>query len=164
MKLRRYYTLLSGSLSTDWVIRLSIAPSQLLNRRERKQYSTNSLLLVVSNFLDNCTSQNNPTRNHGSSFKVAFALRHRKIVGKTKKQNYPGASHEGIRGSRVTDPLILNLDIRWKWVISFTPWPHYPLGSNSRYPLNRRVDGLKWHYGRFGDGTSVNGQDAFELL
>jgi len=24
------------------------------------------------------------------------------------------------------DPLIINLDIRWRWVINFTSWPLYP--------------------------------------
>jgi hypothetical protein len=28
--------------------------------------------------------------------------------------------HEGMRGTEVTTPLILNLDIKWSWVISFT--------------------------------------------
>jgi len=35
----------------------------------------------------------------------------------------------------------LNLNIRWKWVVSFTHWPLYPCGKSTQYPLNRRLDG-----------------------
>jgi hypothetical protein len=35
---------------------------------------------------------------------------------------------------------ILNLDARWRWD-SFTPRPLYSLGTNPRYPLDRRLGG-----------------------
>jgi len=38
-------------------------------------------------------------------------------------------------------PIILNLDIRWRWVVSFTPRPLYPWGTISRYPFDRRLGG-----------------------
>jgi hypothetical protein len=36
---------------------------------------------------------------------------------------------------------ILDLDIRWRRVVSFTPLPLYPKGTSSRYPLDRRLLG-----------------------
>jgi hypothetical protein len=33
--------------------------------------------------------------------------------------------------------IILDLGSRWRWVISFTPWPLYPQGKSPRYPLDR---------------------------
>jgi len=43
-------------------------------------------------------------------------------------------------GSGVTHPLVLNLETRWKWVVSFTPRPFYP-AKERRYELNRRPCG-----------------------
>jgi hypothetical protein len=34
-----------------------------------------------------------------------------------------------------------HLGIRWRWVISFTPWQLYPQGKSLRYPLDRRLGG-----------------------
>jgi len=41
-----------------------------------------------------------------------------------------------------THPLILNLDTRWRPVVSFTLQPLYALRNNRRYPLTRRLDVL----------------------
>jgi hypothetical protein len=30
---------------------------------------------------------------------------------------------------------------RWKWVVSFTPWPLYPQGKSPWYPLDKRMGG-----------------------
>jgi hypothetical protein len=38
--------------------------------------------------------------------------------------------------------------IRWRWVVSFTPWPPYSRGKSPHYPLNRRLGGTQsrsWH-------------------
>jgi hypothetical protein len=43
---------------------------------------------------------------------------------------------------RVIYPLILNLDTRWKWVVSFTSRPVYP-AKELRYELNRRPCGFQ---------------------
>lgn len=34
---------------------------------------------------------------------------------------------------------ILNISIRCKWMVSFTPWPLHSWGNNSCYPLFRRM-------------------------
>jgi hypothetical protein len=41
---------------------------------------------------------------------------------------------ETYRGSKGIAPLILDLNMRWRWVVSFTRRPLYP-----RYSLNRRL-------------------------
>jgi hypothetical protein len=40
-----------------------------------------------------------------------------------------------------TAPHILNLSIRWKWVVSFVPWPLYPSGKSPWYILDSRLGG-----------------------
>jgi hypothetical protein len=35
----------------------------------------------------------------------------------------------------------LDLGIRWRWVVSFTPRPLYPQGKSHWYPLNGRLGG-----------------------
>jgi len=44
-------------------------------------------------------------------------------------------------GVEILEPHILNLGTRWRWVVSFTPWPLYSLGKSPRYPLGRRLCG-----------------------
>ena len=48
-------------------------------------------------------------------------------------------------------PHILNFDPNFKWVVSFTPQPPYPLGKSSQYILNKKpvspracLDALEW--------------------
>jgi hypothetical protein len=36
---------------------------------------------------------------------------------------------------------IRDLNTRWRWLVSFTPWPLYPRGKSSRYRLDRRLGG-----------------------
>lgn len=43
---------------------------------------------------------------------------------------------------------ILNLDIRWKWVVSFTLRPPYPQIKSSRYPFDRILPGSQSRSGR----------------
>jgi len=40
-----------------------------------------------------------------------------------------------------TAPRILKLGAQWRWLISFTPRPHYPQGKSSNYTLVRSVGG-----------------------
>jgi hypothetical protein len=42
-------------------------------------------------------------------------------------------------GSEGVAPCILDLDTRWRRVVSFMPRPLYPQGKSSRYPLDRRL-------------------------
>jgi len=35
----------------------------------------------------------------------------------------------------------LDLGTRWRWVVSFTPWPPYRRGKSPRYPFDRRLGG-----------------------
>jgi hypothetical protein len=44
--------------------------------------------------------------------------------------------HEGVWGSRCTDPHFLDFSISLRWVVSFTPWWKSPW-----YPLDRRLGG-----------------------
>jgi hypothetical protein len=41
---------------------------------------------------------------------------------------------------------ILDLDTRWRRVVSFTSRPIYRYGKNSRYPLDRRLGGPQTWY------------------
>jgi hypothetical protein len=38
-------------------------------------------------------------------------------------------------------PRILDLDTRWRWVVSFTPRPFYPQGKSPQYPVHRKLGG-----------------------
>jgi hypothetical protein len=38
---------------------------------------------------------------------------------------------------------ILDFGTRWEWMISFMPWPLYPQGKRTQYPLDRRLSGLQ---------------------
>jgi hypothetical protein len=42
-----------------------------------------------------------------------------------------------------TVPLILNLESRWRWPVSFTPQPLYCQRKSPRYATNRSLDTLK---------------------
>ena len=46
--------------------------------------------------------------------------------------------------------LTLNLGSKWRWVVSFTPRPIYPLGKLS-YELNKGLVGSQSWFGRFGE-------------
>jgi hypothetical protein len=45
---------------------------------------------------------------------------------------------------------ILELGIRWRWVVSFTPWLLYTRGKSPRYPLVRRMCGPQSRSERYG--------------
>jgi hypothetical protein len=46
---------------------------------------------------------------------------------------------------------ILDFGIRWRWTISFTPWPLYPQGKSHWYPLGRRLGVPQSRSGRGGE-------------
>jgi hypothetical protein len=48
-------------------------------------------------------------------------------------------------------PRILDLGIRWTWVVSFTPRPFYPQGKSPEYPLDRRLGGPQSRSGHGGE-------------
>jgi hypothetical protein len=54
-------------------------------------------------------------------------------------------------GSGGIAPRIRDLGTRWRWVVSFTPWPLYFRGKGHWYPWNRRVDGAQSRSGRGGE-------------
>jgi hypothetical protein len=54
-------------------------------------------------------------------------------------------------GSEDIAPRILNLDTRWRWVVSFTPRPFYPQGKSLWYPMHRRLGGTQSRSGRGGE-------------
>jgi hypothetical protein len=45
--------------------------------------------------------------------------------------------HEGMLESGGIAPRILDPGTKCRWVVSFTPWPLYPQGNSSWYPLDR---------------------------
>jgi hypothetical protein len=49
--------------------------------------------------------------------------------------------HEGILGEWRYSSTHSDLDIRWRWVVIFTPRPLYPQGKVPWYPLDRRLGG-----------------------
>jgi len=51
--------------------------------------------------------------------------------------------HEDVLGSGGVAPRILNLGTEWRGVVSFTVRSLYPKGKGTRYPLDRRLDGLQ---------------------
>jgi len=61
--------------------------------------------------------------------------------------------HEDVLGSEGTVPSI-NIGDRWRWVVSFTPQPLYPWGTDPRYPLNRRLSGPHSRSGHGEEKTS----------
>ena len=46
-------------------------------------------------------------------------------------------------GNGRTDPHVLQLGARRRWVVFFTLHPHYTRGNITRFPFNRRVDGTQ---------------------
>jgi hypothetical protein len=72
--------------------------------------------------------------------------------------------HEEVLGSGSITPRILNLGIRWRWVVSFTPRPLYPLGKSCWCPLNRRMGEPQSRSGCCGDKKKTcNCRDLTEV-
>jgi len=61
-----------------------------------------------------------------------------------------------VRGSVGTAARILNLGIRWKWVVSFTPRLFHPVERILRYPLDTRLCGPQSRFGRGGEEEQKN--------
>jgi hypothetical protein len=59
-------------------------------------------------------------------------------------------------GSGGIAPRILDLGIRWRWVVSFTHRPLYPQGKSRWYPLDRRLGGPQSRSGC--GGEQINSQ------
>jgi hypothetical protein len=66
-------------------------------------------------------------------------------------------------GSEGIAPSILNLNTRWRWVVSFTPRPLYLRGKSTRYPLVRRLGGSQSRSGRGGEEEKSNNCPCREL-
>jgi hypothetical protein len=45
----------------------------------------------------------------------------------------------------------IDLGTRWRWVVSYTPWPLYPQGKSPWYPFDRRLGGPQSRSGRSGE-------------
>jgi hypothetical protein len=52
-------------------------------------------------------------------------------------------------GEWMCSSTILDLDTRWRWVVSFTPRLLYPRGKSPRYPLDRRLGGPQNRSGNY---------------
>jgi hypothetical protein len=59
------------------------------------------------------------------------------------------------RESRGAAPLIFNLGIRWRHVVSLTLLLLYSWGKNPQYPLNRKLGGPQTWSGHFGEEKSL---------
>jgi len=49
--------------------------------------------------------------------------------------------HEDVLGNECIAPRILNLDIRWRSVLTFTPHPLYHRSNSSRHPPDKKLGG-----------------------
>jgi hypothetical protein len=49
----------------------------------------------------------------------------------------------------------LDLGIRWRLVVSFTPWPLYPQGKSLLYPLDRRLGGPQVAWNTSAEGRTI---------
>lgn len=76
------------------------------------------------------------------------------LKGKVK-QSCPCTRHEDVWWSRSTAPFILNVGAA-RGVVSFTPWPAYWRGNNSRYSLHRTLGGLQTWSERFGEDVNFS--------
>ena len=79
-------------------------------------------------------------------------VRSRTKVTELKAKVFP--VHMKGRGSRGMAPLILKLGTRWKWVVNFTPRPHYSRGIR-RCPSNWKLGGRQYRSGGFGEENSL---------
>jgi hypothetical protein len=61
----------------------------------------------------------------------------------------------GVWGSRCIDPLILNHDTRWIWVVRFMPQVLYHHGKHKHCPLIRRLGGPLGQSGCFGEDINL---------
>jgi hypothetical protein len=59
-------------------------------------------------------------------------------------------------------PHILDVGIRWRWVVSFTLRPLYPQRKSPWYPLGRRLGGPKCRSGRGGEEKNSQPLAGFE--
>jgi hypothetical protein len=55
-----------------------------------------------------------------------------------------------------------DLDTRWRWVVSFTPWPLYPQWKSPWYPVDRRLDGPQNRPGRGGEDKNYQLRPGLE--
>jgi len=65
-------------------------------------------------------------------------------------------------GNRSTDPLILNHDTLWRYVVNFTSRPLYP-GKEMQCPLNMELGGDQILFGSFKVEKNLFSLSSFEL-
>jgi hypothetical protein len=65
-------------------------------------------------------------------------------------------------GSGCIPPRILDLCIRWRWVVIFTPRPIYTQGKSPWYPLDRSLDGPQSQSGHGGKEKNSQPLPALE--
>jgi hypothetical protein len=58
-------------------------------------------------------------------------------------------------GSVGIAPRIFNIGPRWRWVVSFTPWPLYPRRKSPQYPVDRRLGGPQSRSWRGGEEKKI---------
>jgi len=70
--------------------------------------------------------------------------------------------HEGIRGSGVIFPLILNIGAEWRQVVSFMPWLFCLLIKNLQYLLHWRMGGPHSSFGQVEEEEDLIAVPGFE--
>jgi hypothetical protein len=68
---------------------------------------------------------------------------------------FPCSCHKGTWKSGGDAPLVPNLDIIRRWVVSFTPRPHFSQGKRRWCPLKRWLDKSHSRSGRFEAETDI---------
>lgn len=74
-------------------------------------------------------------------YNFSYSKRVLQALTSQKGKDVPAHTTKTHWGIRWIDPLNLNLDTIWRWMVNFTHRPHYPPGNKPRYPLNKRLDG-----------------------
>jgi hypothetical protein len=71
--------------------------------------------------------------------------------------------YEGVLGRGVISPHFLDLDTRWRLVVSFTTRPLYPQGNSPWYPLYRKLIAPQIRAGRGGEKKNSLSLPRLEL-
>jgi hypothetical protein len=93
-------------------------------------------------------------------FLIIVVVSFRKIIVRENKRCCcPCGYHEVVWWSGGIQPLILNLETRWRYGVSFTPRPFYPRGKIRWYQVSRSFDGPQIR-GRKKKSLSLSGNEV----
>jgi len=86
------------------------------------------------------------------------------LLSVTQRQFFCCERHKVTWERGGTDILLINLDTRWRLMVSFTHRPLYTGGQSPQHPLHGAQDGFQNHSGRFGEEKSLTLQPIAPLL